>query len=487
VSLYDEKEDTLVVSAWSGGTPLPKDLMPVLPREAYDRGLREYGPVIALSNIENMPDLPNLDLYLQLGVRAMAGASMIYANEFIGSLNAISLGQERHFSDDEKLLLQGIADQAALAIVNTRVFKEARRRLEHLQALRAIDIAITSNLDLAATLHTLLDSITSQLGVDAAVVLLLDEASQTLQYGASRGFKTEALKYTRLRLGEGYAGRAALERRIFSATNISQNNPAFAQSPLLIGEKFSTYFAAPLIAKNHVRGVIEIFHRTPLDPDREWLNFLEALAGQAAIAIDNSTLFDALQRTNAELASAYDATIEGWSRALDLRDRETEGHTLRVTEMTIRLARALALPEDQLTNIRRGAMLHDIGKMGIPDNILLKPDKLTETEWEIMQRHPAYAYEMLLPITYLRPALDIPYCHHEKWDGTGYPRGLKGEQIPLSARVFALADVWDALCSDRPYRAAWPKEKVREYIKSLAGTHFDPQLAELFLRVINEA
>jgi putative nucleotidyltransferase with HDIG domain len=184
-----------------------------------------------------------------------------------------------------------------------------------------------------------------------------------------------------------------------------------------------------------------------------------------------------------ELAAAYDATIEGWSRALDLRDRETEGHTQRVTELTMRLARALGLPEDQLTHIRRGALLHDIGKMGIPDNILLKAGTLSETEWEIMRRHPAYAYEMLLPIAYLRPALDIPYCHHEKWDGTGYPRGLKGNQIPLAARLFAIADVWDALRSDRPYRLGWPIDKVRAHIASLAGTHFEPHLVELFLRI----
>ncbi|HZP83498.1 MAG TPA: HD domain-containing phosphohydrolase, partial [Chthonomonadaceae bacterium] len=166
-----------------------------------------------------------------------------------------------------------------------------------------------------------------------------------------------------------------------------------------------------------------------------------------------------LTRSHEELAQAYDATIEGWSRALELRDRETEGHTKRVTEMTLRLAKALNLPEAERVHIRRGALLHDIGKMGIPDGILLKPDKLTPVEWEFMQRHTEYAYEMLAPIPFLRPALDIPYCHHEKWDGTGYPRGLKGEEIPLAARLFAMVDVWDALCSDRPYREGWAPER----------------------------
>jgi len=213
---------------------------------------------------------------------------------------------------------------------------------------------------------------------------------------------------------------------------------------------------------------------------------MEALAGQAAIAIDNATLFDDLQRSNVELALAYDTTLEGWSRALDLRDKETEGHTQRVAEMTLKLARAMGFSEDELVQVRRGALLHDIGKMGVPDAILLKPGKLTDEEWEIMRRHPVYAYKLLRPIAYLRPALDIPYFHHEKWDGTGYPRGLKGAQIPLAARLFAVVDVWDALRSDRPYRRGWPEEKVRDHIRSLAGTHFDPQVVEEFLSLRDE-
>jgi HD-GYP domain-containing protein (c-di-GMP phosphodiesterase class II) len=181
---------------------------------------------------------------------------------------------------------------------------------------------------------------------------------------------------------------------------------------------------------------------------------------------------------------AYDATIAGWSHAMDLRDKETEGHTQRVTEMTVQLARKMNIDPQELVHIRRGALLHDIGKLGVPDQILLKPGTLTEAEWEIMRQHPVYALNMLTPITHLRPALDIPYCHHEKWDGTGYPRNLKGEQIPLSARLFTVVDVWDALGSDRPYRKAWPEEKTLKYIREESGRHFDPQVVDAFLRLI---
>ena len=187
-----------------------------------------------------------------------------------------------------------------------------------------------------------------------------------------------------------------------------------------------------------------------------------------------------------ELIQAYETTLEGWSHAMDLRDKETEGHSLRVTEMTINIALAMGLNQDAIVNMRRGALLHDMGKLGIPDYILLKPGKLTDEEWVIMRKHPQFAYDMLSPIAFLKPALDIPYCHHENWDGTGYPRGLKGEEIPLAARIFAVVDVWDALCSDRPYRKGWPTEKVRDYICSLSGTKFNPQVVDAFLRVLDE-
>jgi len=216
------------------------------------------------------------------------------------------------------------------------------------------------------------------------------------------------------------------------------------------------------------------------------MDFMETLAKQAAIAIDNATLFSDLQSSNAELMLAYDTTLAGWSKALDLRDRETEGHTQRVVETTVKLARAMGVPEAELANVRRGALLHDIGKMGIPDEILNKPGPLTAEDWAIMRQHPVYAHELLSPITYLRPAMDIPYNHHEKWDGSGYPNGLKGEQIPLAARIFAVVDVFDALTSDRPYRLAWTREKVLEYIRKQSGKHFDPQVVEAFMKLVGE-
>ncbi len=361
-----------------------------------------------------------------------------------------------------------------------------QRQIERFSALRAIDLAISSSLDVRVTLQIFIEHVITQLGVDAVSVLLLDPHTRILEYAASQGFRTSALKHTHLRLGEGYAGTAAFENRLLNIPDLTREDTGFKRMHLLEGEDFVAYYAVPLVAKGHVKGVLEIFHRSPLQPDEEWFEFLNSLALQAAIAIDNNSLFLGLERSNMELAVAYDSTIEGWSRALDYRDKETEGHSQRVTELTLRIAREIGMTEEELVYVRRGALLHDIGKMGIPDSILLKPGALTEEEWKIMRLHPMYCYELLYPIPYLRTALDIPYCHHERWDGGGYPRGLKGEQIPLSARIFAVVDVWDALCSDRPYRRAWTPEKAKEHILSLSGIQFDPKVVEVFMRAIAE-
>jgi putative two-component system response regulator len=189
-----------------------------------------------------------------------------------------------------------------------------------------------------------------------------------------------------------------------------------------------------------------------------------------------------LREANTQLLSAYEATIEGWSHAMDLRDRETEGHSQRVTQLTVKMSQALGLGNDDIMHIRRGALLHDMGKIGVPDAILHKPGPLTDDEWILMRKHPQFAFDMLYPIEYLRPALEIPLSHHEKWDGTGYPRGLKGEEIPLAARMFSVVDVWDALTSDRPYRPAWSEEEALKYIREQSDKHFDPQAVDLFFK-----
>jgi len=358
---------------------------------------------------------------------------------------------------------------------------QLRQQLKNMTALSDIGMAISSTFDVRVTLKVLLDRLISQLGIDAATVLLLDQDSLYLKCAASLGFKTNSIRNTSVRMGKGHAGQAAFERQILIIPDL---NDTLTNS--LRDEEFRSYVAVPLVAQGKVMGVLELFHRNTIDPSPDWLGFLELMAAQAAIAVDNATLFHDLQRTNTELTLAYDATLEGWGRTLELRDEDTKGHTERVTGMTVQFARLMGMDEKEIVQLRRGAMLHDIGKIGIPDALLLKPGPLSPEEREIMERHTVYAYELLKPIKFLHASLDIPYCHHEKWDGSGTPRGLKGEAIPQFARIFAVVDVWDALMSDRPYRPAWPLDKVKEYIRERSGTEFDPQVVETFFRYMED-
>ena len=413
--------------------------------------------------------------------RALICVPLVTSTQGLGVLWA---GRLAPFTASEVQVLTAIAGIAANAIQRSGLLEQTEQRLQRLAALREIDNAIMSSLDLRTTLFILLGQVSAQLGVDACDILLLKRGLNKLDYAAGRGFRTKAIEKTQQRLGEGHAGRAALERRLVAAPDLRADSTPFQRASLLADDDFRALFCVPLVAKGQVVGVLEVFHRAALNPDADWLAFLETLAGQAAIAVADAWMYNDLQTSNSELLLAYDTTLEGWSAALDLRDHETEGHSQRVTEMTMQLARALGMGEAEQEQLRRGALLHDIGKMGIPDAILLKPGQLTDAEWVIMRHHPQFAYDLLWPIAYLRPALDIPYCHHEKWDGSGYPRQLRGEGIPLAARIFAVVDVWDALRSDRPYRRGWPEDEVRAHIRQQSGAHFDPQVAAGFLSMI---
>lgn len=358
--------------------------------------------------------------------------------------------------------------------ISERVHAQAllESRVSQLLALRNIEMAISGAVDLNLTLNVIVNEVQSQPGVLATCIYLHDPHIQEIEVASCSGFFSGHEGDEHCEAYRPLALRAVKERRRVAAEaafDVQTSGP----SELV-----------PLIAKGSVKGVLTVVYSRQVLLDQREVQFIEALAGQAANAIETSMLFEDLQRSKNELAIAYDETIEGWSRALDLRDKETDGHSRRVTELTMKIARKMRIPSNQLQHMRRGALLHDIGKVGVPDSILLKPGPLTDDEWRIMRMHTVYAFNLLSPIEFLKPAMEIPYCHHEKWDGTGYPRRLCGEQIPLAARIFAVADVWDAIRSDRPYRAAWTHETAVKHIASLSGTHFDPQVVDHFLELV---
>ncbi|MEW6084636.1 MAG: HD domain-containing phosphohydrolase [Chloroflexota bacterium] len=365
-----------------------------------------------------------------------------------------------------------------------RIETKLHQQVQRLSALRSIAIAIASGLDLKLLLSLLLEQVTSLLHVDAASILLLNPETNLLTFSSGTGFQTNLVQHTRLKLGEGFAGKVAMDRKIINIPDINLNTMGYPRSPHFSSERFVAYYGLPLVAKGKTLGVLEIFNRTPLALDADWVEFMGLISGQAAIAIDSALMFRDLQRSNVELGLAYDATIEGWSRTLDLRDKEIEGHTRRVADMTVRLALIMGVEKESIVHIRRGATLHDIGKVAIPDEILLKPGPLTEEEWDVMKQHPLIAINLLAPISYLTPALDIPRWHHERWNGHGYPDRLSGEQIPFPARLFAVVDVYDALTSDRPYRKAWSKEDAIRYVESQSGKHFDPRVVLEFMKLV---
>jgi HD-GYP domain-containing protein (c-di-GMP phosphodiesterase class II) len=479
-----------VDAAWVGSVPNHR------PSAAYSHEIRDGQPEYSVDQARptsgEINDLLQHKKHLVVEDRTPAVAPLtkvffplISQDKVIGALGLASR-QAGFFAPDRISFFYAYSLLAASAMENARLFEDSNRRLNQMQALRSIDLAILSALDLESTAALILQEAARQIDVDALNLLVLDPKTKMLNSIDSYGFKFNAFQHSLLQVGENFGGLAALERQVVQVRNLDRDPKSFARASHFTEEGFKTYLGVPLVVRNEVKGVLEIFQRREFEPDVDWLGFLEMIANQMAIAIDNSLLLEVLHSSNVELATAYEATIEGLSRALELRDRETEGHTLRVTEMTLYLSREMGISGASLTHIRQGGLLHDIGKMGIPDAILLKPGGLTSEEWETMRQHPIYAYQVLSQIEYFKPALDIPLYHHEKWDGSGYPHGLKREQIPIAARIFSVVDVYDALTSDRPYRSAWTKEEAIVYIREQSGRYFDPDIVQAFMQMVQK-
>jgi HD-GYP domain-containing protein (c-di-GMP phosphodiesterase class II) len=410
---------------------------------------------------------------------------LISSDRVLGLLGIIG-GRADFFQNERLEQMRHFAQLMSSSLSYIFALSASQPRLEQIQALREIDQAILSSLNLRQTANVILATALHQLSVDAADILILNRHTQTLDYVLGLGFRSNTLQHTHLKLGESYAGIAALENRVVHIRDLKRNSRNFAKAFQFESESFYTYLGVPLIARGEVQGVLEVFRRSTAEMEPGRLKLLEMIAAQIAIAMDNSALVESLDRRDQDISSANNATIEGLSRALELRDRETEGHAHRVADLSTKLAMRLGISGEELERARQGALLHDIGKIGIPDKILRKPGKLNAQEWSIMKQHPLYAYNVLSQIDYLRPALAIPLHHHERWDGNGYPHGLHGESIPLAARVFAVIDVFDALTSDRPYRPAWTKEQAISHIIAEAGRQFDPRVVEEFTTMIAE-
>jgi PAS domain S-box-containing protein/putative nucleotidyltransferase with HDIG domain len=377
------------------------------------------------------------------------------------------------------LMVSRILFEGQPAVIGTAIDITNRKQREHeLEVISEMSESLRINIRKDEVLNTAIEKLIAILKLDGAMISLVNKPKERIDLIKAYGVWS-VLENTLQKKEQGLNGYIT-STGIPYLNNQPQFDTHFLYPELIKG--FGAIAGVPLLAKGEIIGSIVVGSKNRFSEND--LRLLKAIGDLTASALHRADLFEQTTRQTEELRHAYDSTLEGWALALELRDKETQGHSVRIAKMTLELAKRLNIPEDQMENIRRGALLHDIGKLGVPDTILLKNGTLTPDEWEIMKKHPIYAYNMLSQIKFFKDAIDIPHCHHEWFDGSGYPRGLEGENIPLAARIFSIVDVWDALTSTRPYREAWKKDEVLAHIINQAGTHFDPDIVNEFIQMV---
>lgn len=375
---------------------------------------------------------------------------------------------------------------ALVSVISDSFLRQENDRKEKDAVEHSISRILQSSIDIQDPLPAVLALLADAVKADAATVLRYNPSLRRFDLLAPHGLNAPALAKLKLYFETGLAGRFVEERQPIWVEDILTSKLRSRSIGQLTEEGFRSYLALPLIGHNDFLGILEFFWNRIPDIQIQDMEFLQRVTEQISLTMERSAIVRDLRRSNEGLISTYNAMIEGLSRALELRDIETEGHTRRVSVLMMRFGEHMQIPSTQWDAIKQGALLHDIGKLGIPDAILLKPGSLTQREREVMQQHAMYGYNILAPIINLRQTLDIALYHHERWDGSGYPYSLVGEQIPLVARLFAVVDVFDALTSDRPYRPAWSHQQAVEYLREQAGRLFDPHVVQLFLEIVDQ-
>lgn len=444
------------------------------------RSLRENS-TINLKDVRESPDyIPSWD-----AARSELVVPMRSGERSVGVIDLQSEDLEAYGPDDVRLL-ETIASRAALMLEHVRLYQQTEHRLQQLTMLSNIDAAIASSLDLQVTLNILVSQISMHLRADAVDVLLFNPNLQMLEYAIGRGFRGSGVRRVSLLLGEDQAGHAAMDRSVVSVVDLSSSQVVLAHPERIAGEDFVSMFAVPLIAKGQLKGVLELFFRSEVESNPDWVHFLETLARQAAVAVEDARLFNDLQRSFTDQAAACDASVEAWARLSCVVQKEPDWLLNVLSDLSLRVGRRMGLAEENIAHLHRGVLLHDVGKLVIPDIILSKESPLTADEWQTVRDHPNHAFNLLQPIAFLRPALHIPLCQYERWDGSGHPRGLKAREIPLEARIFSVVNVWTMLQCDRPGRTAVDGRQAAEFLREQAGRMFDPEAVEAFLELLPE-
>ncbi len=460
-----------------------KPYLPVMaenfPLEQQEKLIEEAAPRM-LADIRSQLDegseqLSNLVVFL---------VPIVADHKVVGMMQIVNLTPDQ-IQDEDLELVNRAASVVAIGLQKTFLYEESQANVNKLTSLQRIEQTILENLSLPTTLDLMLDMLVRELAVDAADVLYFHDDRKALQQYSRSGFRQKILNFNDLEIGVGLGGKVAETRTTLYVTDLGASEHEVNRKLEFETEKFVSYVGVPLLTKGRLVGVLEIFQRDILKPTDDWFSLLEMVAGLAAIAIDFQNLYQNLAKSKAEISTAFDKLIVGWAEALELRGIESKGHSSRVAELTLDLAKRLGLKEEDMQDLRRGALLHDIGKMGIADEILLKKSDLSKEDRKKIGKHPVDAYNLLAPVKALENALDIPLYHHERWDGAGYPEGISGEEIPLYARIYAVIDVWDAMLTSRPYRKAFSKQEAIKHIEEQSGKHFDPTIAKAFLEMVD--
>ncbi|HET9913133.1 MAG TPA: HD domain-containing phosphohydrolase [Anaerolineales bacterium] len=405
---------------------------------------------------------------------------LLHEERVIGLIGLLSR-QTDYFKPGTMVWINALASVISDSFLRQENDKKEQDAVEH-----SISRILQASIDIQDPLPAVLALLAGVVKADAATALRYNPSLRRFDLLATHGLSAPMLAKLKLYFETGLAGKFVEERQPIWVEDILTSKLRSRSIGQLTEEGFRSYLALPLIGHNDFLGILEFFWSMIPDIQIQDMEFLQRVTEQISLTMERSAIVRDLRRSNEGLISTYNAMIEGLSRALELRDIETEGHTRRVSVLMMRFGEHMQIPSTQWDAIKQGALLHDIGKLGIPDAILLKPGSLTQREREVMQQHAMYGYNILAPIINLRQTLDIALYHHERWNGSGYPYGLAGEQIPLVARLFAVVDVFDALTSDRPYRPAWSHQQAVEYLREQAGRLFDPQVVQLFLEIVDQ-
>ncbi|RME05547.1 MAG: GAF domain-containing protein [Anaerolineae bacterium] len=424
----------------------------------------------------------------EAGTTLQAAAALpVRRGESVHAVLSVRFSYPHHISKEEIETLELLCEQLAAHLESTALYERTQQQLNRLNSLRQIETTITTTMNLTVILDEILNHAIRQVGADAAAIWFYEPVLQTLHHAASCGFRSEENKRAEIPLLGDHAALALSERRIIPFADLNLIADRIARRWLLEREGFVSGLLLPLTAKGEIVGLMELYARREINFPSEVIDFLETITRQVAVAIDNVRLFEHMQTSNLDLAANYGATVRAWAHTLEERGFEPPGHLAWVERLALPLAEAFGIEEQALVNFQRGALLHDIGMLHLPDSVVLKADELSAEEWEQIKQHPLLAARALRAIPFLRPAIDIPLYHHERWDGSGYPEGLRGEQIPLTARIFAVVDVWVSLRSEKPYRPAHTLADALKILDAGRGRLFDPQVVERFLKMFGES